>query len=73
MIGTLTDAEVSDGDPCVNGNAPNRSITSIRDLANAVQEGLIHFDLHGTAFPAGELRGQVEPLSRVRVRVDDDD
>jgi len=36
---------------------------NLRDLARAISAGQIYWNLHTTAFPAGELRGQVTPLS----------
>ena len=38
-------------------------IYNLRDLAHAISAGQIYWNLHTTAFPAGELRGQVTPLS----------
>ncbi len=69
VIGTITNAEFLDADPCVE--SVGRSITNLRSLARAIDHGEIYFNLHSTAFPAGELRGQIEPLTRKRVRKDD--
>lgn len=46
-------------------------IYNLRDLAHAIDVGGIYWNLHTTAFPAGELRGQVAPLERTRTRRDD--
>ncbi|GAB4191991.1 MAG: hypothetical protein Tsb002_21320 [Wenzhouxiangellaceae bacterium] len=37
-------------------------IFTLRDLADAIDAGEIYWNLHTTAFPPGELRGQVLPL-----------
>ena len=37
-------------------------IRNLRDLAYAINAGDVYFNLHTAAFPAGELRGQIEPL-----------
>ena len=48
-------------------------ISTLGQLASEINNGRVYFNLHTTAFPAGELRGQVEPLERVHVRVHDQD
>ena len=42
----------------INGNNPC-GVTDIESLAAAIDRGEIYFNLHTTAFPAGELRGNV--------------
>ncbi len=39
-------------------------VTNVRHLFRAIQAGYIYFNLHTAAFPAGELRGQIERLKR---------
>lgn len=46
-----------------SGDANACGIFNLHDLAAAIDHGQIYWNLHTTAFPAGELRGQVEPLS----------
>ncbi|MEL6226286.1 MAG: CHRD domain-containing protein [Pseudomonadota bacterium] len=46
------------------GGANACGIYNLRDLAHAIDAGQIYWNLHTTAFPAGELRGQVAPLTR---------
>ena len=45
------------------GPANRCGIHNLHDLAAAIDAGQVYWNLHTTAFPAGELRGQVEPLS----------
>ncbi len=45
------------------GAANNCGIYNLHDLAAAIDAGQIYWNLHTTAFPAGELRGQVEALN----------
>ena len=70
VIGTLRNSQFGDADPCAA--AVGRSITDLWSLAQAIDEGLIYWNLHTTAFPAGELRGQVAPLRFSRGDRDDD-
>lgn len=48
-------------------------IYNLRMLADEINNGGIYFNLHTTAFPPGELRGQIEPLEPVRRRYDEND
>lgn len=64
VTGTITDAEIAEGDPCLAVPGVEASITDLHSLAEAIDLGLIYFNLHTVAFPAGELRGQVNPLNR---------
>lgn len=70
VIGTIRNSQFPDADPCAA--AVGRSITDLWSLARAIDEGLVYWNLHTTAFPAGELRGQVVPLSFTRGGRDDD-
>ncbi|MEL6200658.1 MAG: CHRD domain-containing protein [Pseudomonadota bacterium] len=65
IIGTVRNRQFPDAAANACG------IRSLRDLARAIDIGFIYWNLHTTAFPAGELRGQVAPLERARVRRDD--
>ncbi len=69
VVGTLTNANfprpfASDGepDPCID--TIGRPINNLASLAAAINEGSVYWNLHTTAFPPGELRGQVRPLRR---------
>ncbi len=55
----------ADGGPC--------GIYSVRDLVDEINNGGIYYNLHTTAVPSGELRGQVERLEPVRRRLRNDD
>ncbi len=66
FIGSLRNAQFPDADACAG--ALGRPIGNLRELAHAINDGLIYWNLHTFAFPAGELRGQVEPLTRVRAQ-----
>lgn len=69
ITGTIRNRQFPEGDPCTG--AIGRSVANLYDLAQAIDDGQIYWNLHTTAFPAGELRGQVQPLERVRGRRDD--
>ena len=66
VIGSLSNRDFGSSDPCEA--AVGRSITNLGELAKAIQAGLVYWNLHTVAFPAGELRGQVERLERQRAR-----
>ncbi len=68
--GTLENSQFPAADACAG--AIGRSIRNLRDLADAINDGQIYWNLHTFAFPAGELRGQVEALELVRVAGNDD-
>ena len=57
ISGTLTNADFPETDVCVD--AVGRPINNIVSLAAAIDAGLVYWNLHTTAFPPGELRGQV--------------
>ncbi|MEO1252646.1 MAG: CHRD domain-containing protein [Pseudomonadota bacterium] len=66
VVARIRNAQLpQDGGPC--------NISNLRTLANEINNGGIYFNLHTTAFPPGELRGQIEPLEPVRRRFKDDD
>ncbi|MDJ0939292.1 MAG: CHRD domain-containing protein [Woeseiaceae bacterium] len=67
IFGTITNAEFPTEDPCPG--FVNRPVNNIVSLAAAIEAGLIYWNLHTDAFPAGELRGQVRPL----IATEDDD
>ncbi|MEM9402261.1 MAG: CHRD domain-containing protein [Pseudomonadota bacterium] len=72
VIGRLFNSQFPDADACAG--AIGRSISNLHDLAQAIDDGQVYWNLHTFAFPAGELRGQVEPLSRTfPARIDRDD
>ena len=57
VSGALTRIEFpGDGGAC--------GIADLDDLIAAVNGGGIYWNLHSTAFPAGEVRGQLEPLTQ---------
>ena len=69
VVGTLTNANFprpfsseGDSDPCID--TIGRPINNLASLAAAINAGGVYWNLHTTAFPPGELRGQVRPLSR---------
>ncbi len=64
VTGSIRNSQFLDTDPCAG--AVGRSITDLRSLAAAIDDGLIYWNLHTTTFPAGELRGQAAPLTRLR-------
>ena len=66
FIGSLRNKQFPDTDACAG--ALGRPIGNLRELAHAINDGLIYWNLHTFAFPAGELRGQVEPLTRTRLQ-----
>ena len=61
--GILTNADFTGAD-CVP--VVGRPVNNIVALAFAMRDGLIYFNLHSSAFPPGEIRGQM-------LRGDDDD
>ncbi|MEO1596366.1 MAG: CHRD domain-containing protein [Pseudomonadota bacterium] len=65
IIGTVRNRQFPDAAANACG------IRNLRDLARAINIGFIYWNLHTTAFPAGELRGQVAPLAPTRARRDD--
>ncbi len=64
--GVITNRDFPDVDPCPG--AIGRDVNDLRSLANAINDGEIYWNLHTFAFPAGELRGQVQPLAVERSR-----
>ena len=60
ISGTITNAQFPEVDPCPD--VVGRPINNIASLAAAIDAGLVYWNLHTDAFPAGELRGQVRPL-----------
>ncbi|MEL7488609.1 MAG: CHRD domain-containing protein [Pseudomonadota bacterium] len=66
VVARITNRQLpSDGGPC--------GIRTLRELASEINDGGIYFNLHSTAFPPGELRGQIDPLTPVRFLRRDDD
>jgi hypothetical protein len=55
--GTLTNADTNPAANCVP--LIGRQITNIAALALAMREGLVYLNIHTSAFPAGEIRGQM--------------
>jgi hypothetical protein len=55
--GTLTNANTNAAANCVP--LIGRQITNIAALALAMREGLVYLNIHTSAFPAGEIRGQM--------------
>lgn len=60
ITGTITNADFPAEDPCPG--VVGQPINNIVSLAAAIDAGLVYWNLHTDAFPAGELRGQVRPL-----------
>ncbi len=56
IIGRLRNSDYSGAD-CLN--AVGRTINNIASLAFAMREGLIYLNIHSSAFPGGEIRGQI--------------
>ncbi len=54
--GTLTNDDFTDAD-CIPDIG--RPVNNIAALAFAMREGLIYINVHSSAFPAGEIRGQL--------------
>lgn len=66
LIGSLKNSQFpADGGAC--------GISNLRELADAIDAGVIYWNMHTLAFPGGELRGQAEPLEMVRVKEKYDD
>ncbi len=61
ISGTITNLQFPAEDPCPG--VVGRPVNNIVSLAAAIDAGLIYWNLHTTAFPAGELRGQVRPIA----------
>jgi hypothetical protein len=55
--GTLTNANANPAANCVP--LIGRPVNNIAALALAIREGLVYLNIHTSAFPAGEIRGQV--------------
>src|SRR5688572_204393 len=55
--GTLTNANANTAANCVP--LIGRPVNNIAALALAIREGLVYLNIHTSAFPAGEIRGQV--------------
>ncbi len=68
ISGTITNVDFADND-CVD--VVGRPVNNIASLAAAIEAGLIYWNLHTTAFPPGELRGQVRPLVATEDDLDD--
>ncbi len=68
ISGVLTNADFVDN-PCVD--TIGRPINNLVSLAAAIDAGLVYWNLHTTAFPPGELRGQVRPLIATEDDLDD--
>ncbi|MEM8683755.1 MAG: CHRD domain-containing protein [Pseudomonadota bacterium] len=72
ITGKLFNSQFPGADACAG--AIGRSIRNLHELAQAIDDGQVYWNLHTFAFPAGELRGQVEPLQRTTpARLDRDD
>jgi hypothetical protein len=59
--GTLTNADLNPGQDCI----PTTGIVvnNLASLAFAMREGLIYANVHTSAFPGGEIRGQMIEVS----------
>jgi hypothetical protein len=55
--GTLTNANANPAANCVP--LIGRPVNNIAALALAIREGLVYLNIHTSAFPAGEIRGQM--------------
>ncbi len=55
--GTLTNANANPAANCVP--LIGRPVNNIAALALAMREGLVYLNIHTSAFPAGEIRGQM--------------
>lgn len=55
--GTLTNADANPAANCVP--LIGRPVNNIAALALAMDEGLVYLNIHTSAFPAGEIRGQM--------------
>ena len=65
IFGTVTNDDFPATDVCVDN--VGRPINNLVSLAAAIDEGLVYWNLHTDACPAGELRGQVRPLESRRI------
>ena len=63
IFGTLSNADFPQVDPCPD--VIGHPVNNIVSLAAAIDAGLIYWNLHSNAFPAGELRGQVRETDGV--------
>ncbi len=70
IIGRISNFQFPPTDPCPG--VVGQNVNNLRSLADAIDAGLIYWNLHTTAFPAGELRGQVQALSLNQADQDDD-
>lgn len=62
IFGTLENDDFPAVDPCPG--TVGLPVNNVVSLAAAIDAGLIYWNLHTDAFPAGELRGQVRPLEQ---------
>ena len=61
VFGVITNEDFPEADPCLS--VIGRPINNIASLAAAIDGGFIYWNLHTSAFPDGELRGQAPELS----------
>ena len=62
LFGELTNANFPEDNGCTD--VIGQPINNVVSLAAAIDAGLVYWNLHTDAFPAGELRGQVRPLDK---------
>ena len=60
VFGVITNEDFPEEDPCPS--VIGRPINNIASLAAAIDGGYIYWNLHTSAFLAGELRGQAPSL-----------